>query len=146
MRASSRSHGCHKLGTHVGDFTKARQEAFARRYQISWIAWRTDRLWMWYVLDMANCDSRMLIPRRIDHVKSFLEKDQQEALKQYTTVIHAIRKTNSITPHLSKSTSSPINLRPTYLCIQCPNVATPDQRDKHEKAHALCKIWVVPGQ
>ncbi|GAB7356371.1 hypothetical protein MBLNU459_g7155t1 [Dothideomycetes sp. NU459] len=74
-----------------------------------------------------------------DHVKTFLESNHQEAVKQYTTIIHALRKTTSITAHLTKSSSSSaINIRPTYLCIQCANVATPDQRDKHDKAHVLC--------
>lgn len=97
----------------------------------------------WIVCDLLAC---VLILRHTDHVKTFLENNQQEALKQYTTVVHALRKINSITPHLTKSaSSSSINIRPTYLCIQCANVATPEQRDKHDKAHVLCKIRTMLG-
>ncbi|TKX22501.1 ubiquitin carboxyl-terminal hydrolase-like protein 11 [Elsinoe australis] len=75
-----------------------------------------------------------------DHVKDLLENARPEATKQYTRLVQAINKDNNLSVRLPKISSgtAPYSLRPTWLCLQCPNVATSESRDAHDKAHKFC--------
>ncbi|KAG8630335.1 hypothetical protein KVT40_001954 [Elsinoe batatas] len=75
-----------------------------------------------------------------DHVKDFLDNARAEATKQYTRIIQAINKDNNLAVRIPKvaSGTAPFTLRPTWLCLQCPNVTTSDTRDLHDKAHKFC--------
>lgn len=73
-----------------------------------------------------------------EHVKGLLENARPQALEKYTRLIQTIRNGANIAPHIPKSTSS-ITHRATYLCLQCPNVATSEDRGQHKKDHLFCK-------
>ncbi|KAF2155010.1 cysteine proteinase [Myriangium duriaei CBS 260.36] len=76
-----------------------------------------------------------------DHVKELLEQARADALKQYRRLVQAINKDKNVAIRLPKATGagqSVYSLRPTWLCLQCPNVATTETRDSHDKNHKFC--------
>jgi len=82
----------------------------------------------------------------VDHIKDLFDNAQQEALKQYTRIVQTINKTLDISTRVPRG-SAALTLKPTYLCLQCPSVATAEQRDRHDKGHRLCKrdfIVILP--
>lgn len=76
-----------------------------------------------------------------EHVKDLLDNARPDVIKQYTKLVQTVRRTPDIALRLPKpgSTPSSATLKPNYLCLQCPNVASLDQRDRHEKGHRFSK-------
>lgn len=79
----------------------------------------------------------MLIACKPDHVKTRIEDNQEETVKKYRDIMRAIQNPASTIPHLTPD----MELMPTYLCFHCTHIATYDERDSHDKEHALCKTW-----
>ena len=119
------THLCHHYISEAG------QEVLPRR-EI-----RQDKPRMWYAFPTRH----LLQPlTSIEHLKDLLDNAQQEALKQYTRLIQNVHRSSDLAARIPKGTPSLlVTLRPNYLCLQCPNVATSTQRDRHEKGHRFCK-------
>lgn len=48
-------------------------------------------------------------------------------------------------PRLAKgNNTSSLELKPTYICFSCSNIASYDERDSHKKEHSLCKTPEKP--
>lgn len=111
------------------------QEAVVGRHKKSARLREKDiRLW-WVISGRSDIRTSLTF---IDHAKDMLENAQQEATKQYTRLVQTINKDAGLSTRLPKN-SAVLTLKPTFLCLQCPTVATSEQRDKHDKSHRFCK-------
>jgi hypothetical protein len=88
-------------------------------------------------------DELSLIVVILAHVQGLLGAESREmALQQHSLIQQTIfDRPNATQTHKSR-TDGRIStfLTPVYLCLQCPYVFTPDNRDKHfeTKKHAFC--------
>ncbi|GAM84932.1 hypothetical protein ANO11243_029350 [Dothideomycetidae sp. 11243] len=77
-----------------------------------------------------------------EHVRDLLEQARAEALKQYRRIVLAVNKDKNVAvrsaKHAGANQPTLFSLRPTWLCLQCPNVATMETRDAHDKSHKFC--------
>jgi len=132
--------GASYLGTqHDGDchaqlITEADQEAVSGRHSRP-LGLGEEDVWLRYAFQQRI---HAYVLTLVDHIKDLLDNAQQEALKQYTRLIQTINKTLDISTRVPRASAS-LTLKPTYLCLQCPSVATAEQRDRHEKGHRLCR-------
>ncbi|KAK5008781.1 hypothetical protein LTR28_003514 [Elasticomyces elasticus] len=77
-------------------------------------------------------------PFGCEHVKDLLQNARDQATQQYALIIQALHDKTALLSHYQKSAAGSVpSLKPSYLCLQCPSVSAPEQRDKHKKDHTF---------
>ena len=80
----------------------------------------------------------------LEHLQSLFEGHKKHSVTNYTSIQEVIHDRNNIKAQTPKGRADgrlSVSLTPTYLCLQCPGVHTPEARDKHweVKGHSFCK-------
>ncbi|KAF2087166.1 cysteine proteinase [Saccharata proteae CBS 121410] len=79
-----------------------------------------------------------------EHLETLFTNSRKLLVQQYTSIIQTIHDRHSIIPQTHRSSlngdSKPVlSVTPTYMCLQCVGVFTPELRDEHfeAKKHAF---------
>lgn len=76
------------------------------------------------------------------------ENARKQTLQHYRLILQLVHdKPSIIAQTYVDSNSQPVvSLRPLYLCLQCPNIMTEEQRDQHfdTKSHCFCGLPQSP--
>ncbi|KAF2835971.1 ubiquitin carboxyl-terminal hydrolase 2 [Patellaria atrata CBS 101060] len=81
-----------------------------------------------------------------EHIQEIFKQLRKVSLREYALIQTSIHDRHSVisqtlrSPQVASSGRPVPCLTPTYLCLQCPSVNTPEQRDDHwkSKSHAFC--------
>jgi ubiquitin carboxyl-terminal hydrolase 22/27/51 len=70
------------------------------------------------------------------------ENARKQTLQHYRSILQLIHDKPSIIAqtYVNGNGQPVVSLRPLYLCLQCPNIMTDEQRDQHfdTKNHCFC--------
>lgn len=81
----------------------------------------------------------------LDHVRALFKEAKKTAKDSYDEALRSIEQPYTVLAQTHKPLNADgrpiVSIRPTYLCLQCPRIFTPEVRDKHfeEKGHSFCR-------
>ncbi|KAF2623363.1 ubiquitin carboxyl-terminal hydrolase-like protein 22 [Macroventuria anomochaeta] len=75
-----------------------------------------------------------------EHMGEMFENARKQTLQHYRSILQLIHdKPSIIAQTFVESNGQPVvSLRPLYLCLQCPNIMTDEQRDQHFDTKSHC--------
>jgi ubiquitin carboxyl-terminal hydrolase 22/27/51 len=84
-----------------------------------------------------------------EHIQLLLENARTSTFKQYRAILQKIYEEPSIITQTYKGPDGEpvVTITALYLCLQCPLIATADERDQHvdNKGHIFCRSTSVVG-
>ncbi|KAF2641347.1 ubiquitin carboxyl-terminal hydrolase-like protein 22 [Massarina eburnea CBS 473.64] len=74
-----------------------------------------------------------------EHMGAMFEIARNKTVSAYNRILQTIHEKPSVIAQTYNTGSEVVSLRPMYLCLQCPNIMTEAERDKHvdEKRHVF---------
>lgn len=82
-----------------------------------------------------------------EHLQSLLEQASKLSMTHYSLLQQAIHTHHATISQTCKTSKNPDSrsvpsLKPLFLCLQCPSVHRPEDRDKHYelKRHSFCTL------
>jgi ubiquitin carboxyl-terminal hydrolase 22/27/51 len=80
----------------------------------------------------------------IEHMGEMFENARKQTLQHYRSILQLIHDKPSVIAqtYVDSNNEPVVSLRPLYLCLQCPNIMTHEQRDQHfdTKSHCFCGL------
>ncbi|KAH6637444.1 ubiquitin carboxyl-terminal hydrolase-like protein 22 [Boeremia exigua] len=75
-----------------------------------------------------------------EHMGEMFENARKQTLGHYRSILQLIHEKPSVIAqtYVDSDSQPVVSLRPLYLCLQCPNIMTDEQRDQHFDTKSHC--------
>ncbi|KAG9202132.1 hypothetical protein G6514_004566 [Epicoccum nigrum] len=75
-----------------------------------------------------------------EHMGEMFENARKQTLQHYRSILQLIHDKPSVIAqtYVDSNNEPVVSLRPLYLCLQCPNIMTHEQRDQHFDTKSHC--------